>query len=154
MTDTRTETATVEYISYSNSGVARTEEQDGIYINMRIVEKLDLKEGEQVRVTMVPNYYDKVEEVPWRATRVERTGSHNLEDLNGFVPIIRNILEESARDCLSDGVDTDELHTYGWTAEELSKELNLKEEEVELSLRLMKDVKKSVTYCIPSTKIV
>lgn len=58
--------------AYSGSMFATTKEGEGVFINARIVQMLNLEPMEQVRAFLLPNYPDKREHIPWRAIRVER----------------------------------------------------------------------------------
>ena len=60
----------VEYITYSGSAFGLCENGDQVFLNKRIVDKMDLQEGDQCSALLLKNYEDKFDTTPWRAVRV------------------------------------------------------------------------------------
>lgn len=61
----------VDVLTYSNSAFGFNETGDAVFINSRIVEKMDLAEGMVVYGVCIENFDDKKRDVPWRAVRVD-----------------------------------------------------------------------------------
>lgn len=61
----------VEYLTDSGSGFAVTPEGDQVFLNQRLVQKMDVQEGDVYEAFLVPNYPDKRDQIPWRSIRVE-----------------------------------------------------------------------------------
>ena len=131
MDEKKTQHATVELINYADSAIAVTEDQEKVFINARIVDKMDLREGETLMVTMVTNFYDKRDDIPWRATRAERVSSPTL---------MYSILETMSKDT-----------SYLWTAEELSQLLETDTDEIRKTLESMDQINTVVSYCLSHT---
>ncbi len=61
----------IEETTYADSAFGVTEEGDGVFFNSRIVDRMELEEGDEVVAHCIPNYADKRDEIPWRCIRVE-----------------------------------------------------------------------------------
>lgn len=62
----------IDGVTYAGSAfgvLIETGEQ--VFLNKRIVEKIGLVEDQVVRATLIPNYEDKKQNIPWRAIHVE-----------------------------------------------------------------------------------
>ena len=60
----------VDYITYSGSAFAFCQNGDQVFLNARIVEKMDLYEGDKCFALLIENFEDKRAVTPWRAVRV------------------------------------------------------------------------------------
>lgn len=60
----------VEYISEMGSAFAVTEEGDQVFLNERLVTRMDVQPGDVFDAHLVLNYPDKRERIKWRAMRV------------------------------------------------------------------------------------
>lgn len=60
----------VDYITYSGSAFAFCQNGDQVFLNARIVEKMDLYEGDKCSALLIENFEDKRAVTPWRAVRV------------------------------------------------------------------------------------
>lgn len=65
-------TCVVDHIAYSGSAFAGTEDQQGVFINPRIVGLLSAQEGDRLVCWVVPNYEDKRASCAYRAVRAEK----------------------------------------------------------------------------------
>jgi hypothetical protein len=68
--DTEEMQVLVEELSHTGSAFGMNEEGDGVFFNARLVDRMDLETGDEVIAHCVPNYEDKVDEIPWRCIRV------------------------------------------------------------------------------------
>lgn len=73
--DTTKMPAVVETNTFSGSAFAVNSQGEQIFINSRIMERMDLKTGDQVTAYVLPNYEDKRDTIPWRAMRVDPSHS-------------------------------------------------------------------------------
>lgn len=69
--DTTRMEAVVEMKSFSGSAFAVNSAGEQIFINARIMERMNLREGGLVTAYVLPNYEDKRLTIPWRAMRVD-----------------------------------------------------------------------------------
>ena len=69
--DTTRMEAVVEMKSFSGSAFAVNSAGEQIFINARIMERMNLREGGLVTAYVLPNYADKRQTIPWRAMRVD-----------------------------------------------------------------------------------
>ena len=69
--DTTKMEAVVEMKSFSGSAFAVNSAGEQIFINARIMERMNLEEGGLVTAYVLPNYADKRQTIPWRAMRVD-----------------------------------------------------------------------------------
>lgn len=60
----------IDYITYSGSAFGICENGDQVFLNKRMVDKMDLQEGDQCNALLLKNYEDKIDTTPWRAVRV------------------------------------------------------------------------------------
>ena len=69
--DTTKMEAVVEMNTFSGSAFAVNSAGEQIFINARIMERMNLREGGLVTAYVLPNYEDKRLTIPWRAMRVD-----------------------------------------------------------------------------------
>ena len=60
----------IDYITQSGSAFAVCKNGDQVFLNKRLVNKMDLSEGDICRAFLLKNYEDKIDMTPWRAVRV------------------------------------------------------------------------------------
>ena len=60
----------IDYITHSGSAFAVCKNGDQVFLNKRLVEKMDLHEGDLCSALLLKNYEDKIDTTPWRAVRV------------------------------------------------------------------------------------
>ena len=60
----------IDVLTYSGSAFAVCENGDQVFLNQRLVEKMELQEGDVCNAVLLKNYDDKVHMTPWRAVRV------------------------------------------------------------------------------------
>lgn len=107
----------VEYSTDTGSAFAVTPAGEQVFINSRIVSRMELKQGNIYEAFLVPNYEDKRAMIPWRAMRVEP-----IPVENGITETIKTINEQQLEE------DFNAIRTllgeFGWaiTIEELSEE--------------------------------
>ena len=57
----------VEYLTDTGSAFGVTPQGEQVFMNRRLVEKMNLVGGEVLDAFLLPNYPDKRETIPWRA---------------------------------------------------------------------------------------
>ena len=124
--------AVVDTLTENGSGFATTETGEAIFINARIMQKMDLKQFDEIDVYVVPNYPDKQDQIKYRATRVnkEQTDLGTPPDLEDK---IRRLLKEE---------------TGLWSLREICEELAEEEQVVYDTLIKMKQVVRTDAYYI------
>jgi hypothetical protein len=60
----------IEYVTYSGSAFATCENGDQVFLSARLVDKMDLFDGDQCCALLIENFEDKRDVTPWRAVRV------------------------------------------------------------------------------------
>ena len=122
----------VDGITNSNSAFGANEEGEAVFFNTRIVERMNLEEGQTVYAHCIPNYEDKRDQIPWRCIRIEEDLEKRNIPGNGRheTAVIKKFFEEN-----------DEV----WTLEEIVNETKLSEDVVEHVLELRPDLFKEVT---------
>ena len=60
----------VEEISPMGSAFGMNEAGEGVFFNVRLVERMELEMADEVIAHCIENYPDKVEEIPWRCIRI------------------------------------------------------------------------------------
>ena len=60
----------IDYITQSGSAFAVCKNGDQVFLNKRLVKKMDLNEGDICKAFLLKNYDDKIDMTPWRAVRV------------------------------------------------------------------------------------
>ena len=122
----------VDGITNSNSAFGATEEGEAVFFNTRIVQRMNLEEGQMVYAHCIPNYEDKRDQIPWRCIRIEEDLEKRNIPGNGRheTVVIKKFFEEN-----------DEV----WTLEEIARETRLSEDVVEHVLELRPDLFKEVT---------
>ena len=124
--------AVVDTLTENGSGFATTETGEAIFINARIMQKMNLKEFDEIDAYVVPNYPDKQDRIKYRATRV------NKEQINLGTP---PDLEEKIRRLLKED-------TGLWSLREICEELAEEEQVVYDTLIKMKQVVRTDAYYI------
>ena len=94
--------AIVETNTFSGSAFAVNSQGEQIFINRRIMERMNLEEGVLVTAHVLPNYEDKLQSIPWRAMRVDVPrhipDSNVVKELDQLDNLIKRILwEDTAR---------------------------------------------------------
>lgn len=124
--------AVVDTLTENGSGFATTETGEAIFINARIMQKMNLKEFDEIDAYVVPNYPDKQDRIKYRATRVnkEQTDLGTPPDLEEK---IRRLLKED---------------TGLWSLREICEELAEEEQVVYDTLIKMEQVVRTDAYYI------
>ena len=60
----------IDFITYCGSAFAYCENGDQVFLNARIVDKMELEEGDICQALLLENFEDKRDVTPWRAVRV------------------------------------------------------------------------------------
>ena len=60
----------IDCITYAGSAFAYCNNGDQVFVNARIVEKMELYEGDKCSALLIQNFEDKRAVTPWRAVRV------------------------------------------------------------------------------------
>lgn len=60
----------IDFITYSGSAFGICENGDQVFLNARIINKMELNEGDVCHALLLENYEDKIDVTPWRAVRV------------------------------------------------------------------------------------
>jgi len=124
--------AVVDTLTENGSGFATTETGEAIFINARIMQKMNLKEFDEIDAYVVPNYPDKQDRIKYRATRV------NKEQIDLGTP---PDLEEKIRRLLKED-------TGLWSLREICEELAEEEQVVYDTLIKMEQVVRTDAYYI------
>ena len=124
--------AVVDTLTENGSGFATTETGEAIFINARIMQKMNLKEFDEIDAYVVPNYPDKQDRIKYRATRV------NKEQIDLGTP---PDLEEKIRRLLKED-------TGLWSLREICEELAEEEQVVYDALIKMEQVIRTDAYYI------
>tara|TARA_Y100001937_G_C7045024_1_gene296412 strand:+ start:419 stop:832 length:414 start_codon:yes stop_codon:yes gene_type:complete len=124
--------AVVDTLTENGSGFATTETGEAIFINARIMQKMELKQFDEIDAYVVPNYPDKQDQIKYRATRVnkEQTDLGTPPDLEEK---IRRLLKED---------------TGLWSLREICEELAEEEQVVYDTLIKMEQVVRTDAYYI------
>ena len=61
----------IEATTYSGSGFGVNEDGDAVFFSKRLMDKVELEEGDEVVAHCIPNYVDKREDIPWRCIKCE-----------------------------------------------------------------------------------
>jgi len=136
----------VDGITHSNSAFGANEEGEAVFFNTRIVERMNLEEGQTVYAHCIPNYEDKRDQIPWRCIRIE-------EDMDSDA--VEGYLHAVAREDAKDARDERHVATLKrffkkfdddiWTLEEISIETGLTEETVKFVIEMRPDLFQEVT---------
>tara|TARA_R100000935_G_C2793364_1_gene147033 strand:- start:403 stop:864 length:462 start_codon:yes stop_codon:yes gene_type:complete len=71
----------IEELTYSGSAFGVLPENgEGVFINQRIVEKMNLEPDTEVYASVLPNYSDKRSTIPWRVVNVVATDPNPTEE--------------------------------------------------------------------------
>ena len=60
----------IDFLTYSGSAFGLCDNGDQVFINSRIVDKMQLQEGDICKALLLENFEDKKAITPWRAVRV------------------------------------------------------------------------------------
>ena len=60
----------IDFLTYSGSAFALCDNGDQVFLNSRIVCKMQLQEGDICKALLLQNFEDKKAITPWRAVRV------------------------------------------------------------------------------------
>ena len=60
----------IDFLTYSGSAFALCANGDQVFLNSRIVDKMQLQEGDICKAIILENFEDKKAVTPWRAVRV------------------------------------------------------------------------------------
>jgi len=69
----------VEELTYSGSAFGVLANGEGVFINSRIVDKMELSPGTAVHAQVLPNFSDKREQIPWRVVNVQAETADELQ---------------------------------------------------------------------------
>ena len=69
----------VEELTYSGSAFGVLANGEGVFINSRIVDKMELSPGTAVHAQVLPNFSDKREQIPWRVVNVQAATADELQ---------------------------------------------------------------------------
>jgi hypothetical protein len=61
----------IEATTYSGSGFGVNEDGDAVFFSKRLMDKVELEEGDEVVAHCIPNYVDKRDDIPWRCIKCE-----------------------------------------------------------------------------------
>ena len=111
----------IEELSYTNSAFGITEEGVKVFLNSRMVDRLNIEVSDIIIAHCIPNYEDKRDNIPWRCVRAEKI-EETIHDINERV-----LTEERIREYMK--LDSHEDHFLD--AEEVADDLRLDVEEVQ-----------------------
>lgn len=98
----------VEYLTDTGSAFGVTPQGEQVFMNRRLVEKMNLVGGEVLDAFLLPNYPDKRETIPWRAMRVELPAPDpRLEALRGSIDDQVEALKAEIMDYMTEHPDED-----------------------------------------------
>jgi hypothetical protein len=69
----------VEELTYSGSAFGVLANGEGVFINSRIVDKMELSPGTAVHAQVLPNFSDKRDQIPWRVVNVQAETADELQ---------------------------------------------------------------------------
>jgi hypothetical protein len=124
----------VEYSTDTGSAFAVTPAGEQVFINARIVSRMELKEGRIYEAFLVPNYEDKRALIPWRAMRVEPVPVENE-----ITETIKTINEQQLEEDFNTIVEVLEEFDWAITIEELSEESGMPKSRVKRVIDTYKD---------------
>ncbi len=98
----------VEELTYSGSAFGVLANGEGVFINSRIVDKMELSPGTAVHAQVLPNFSDKREQIPWRVVNVQAETADELQPTSKPEPEVNDheddidvkifdVLEEAGR---------------------------------------------------------
>ena len=105
--------AVVEMNTYAGSAFAVNSQGEQIFINSRIMERMELEKGDQVTAYVLPNYEDKRDTIPWRAMRVDP--AHSDITKGSLSTLDKEIMRTLWSEAFSDG--------RMWTDRDISKQI-------------------------------
>jgi hypothetical protein len=121
----------IESRTYSDSAFGANDEGEAVFFNKRIVDRMDLQEGQMVFAHCIPNYEDKREHIPWRCIRIEE--AMDSDAVEGYIHAVEREDRKDARDKrIADAIrQLIAEHGGSYTLEELSYETGLSVHELE-----------------------
>ena len=129
---TRRQQILVEYMTPAGSGFAVTPQGEQVFMNKRLIDAMNVKEGDIYDAYLLPNYPDKQEQIPWRAMRVEPVP---FEDTPACIkkmkvqPTQRGAARRDIAFAIKEGG-----RNYPYTVENLAEETGLHPEDVAYEL--------------------
>ena len=133
----------VDGITNSNSAFGATEAGEAVFFNTRIVQRMNLEEGQMVYAHCIPNYEDKRDQIPWRCIRVEE--GMDSDAVEGYLHAMDREDRKDKRHDIAIVKKFFEENDEVWTLEEIANETKLNEDTVESVLELRPDLFKEVT---------
>ena len=133
----------VDGITNSNSAFGATEAGEAVFFNTRIVQRMNLEEGQMVYAHCIPNYEDKRDQIPWRCIRIEE--GMDSDAVEGYLHAIDREDRKDKRHDIAIVKKFFEENDEVWTLEEIANETKLNEDTVESVLELRPDLFKEVT---------
>jgi len=133
----------VDGITNSNSAFGATEAGEAVFFNTRIVQRMNLEEGQMVYAHCIPNYEDKRDQIPWRCIRIEE--GMDSDAVEGYLHAIDREGRKDKRHETAIVKKFFEENDEVWTLEEIANETKLNEDTVESVLELRPDLFKEVT---------
>ncbi len=137
----------VDGITESHSAFGANDAGEAVFFNTRIVQRMNLEEGQMVYAHCIPNYEDKRDQIPWRCIRVEEgmdsdavegylhaVAREDRKDKKHNIAVMKKFFEDNSA-----------YINEVWTVEEIAIETKLSEEEVESAIQLRPDLFKEVT---------
>jgi hypothetical protein len=61
----------VQFTTHTGSAFGVTPKGDQVFLNQRMVSRMNVQAGDMYAAFLLPNYKDKADNVPWRALRIE-----------------------------------------------------------------------------------
>ena len=135
----------IESRTYSDSAFGANDAGEAVFFNKRIVDRMNLQEGDMVYAHCIPNYEDKREQIPWRCIRIE--DAMDSDAVEGFVQAVEREERKDARDKrIADSVRQLMVeHGGSYTLEELAYETGLSVHQLETVLTTASNGFKEVT---------
>ena len=137
----------VDGITESHSAFGANDAGEAVFFNTRIVQRMNLEEGQMVYAHCIPNYEDKRDQIPWRCIRIEEgmdsdavegylhaVAREDRKDKKHNIAVMKKFFEDNSA-----------YINEVWTVEEIAIETKLSEEEVESAIQLRPDLFKEVT---------
>ena len=133
----------VDGITESNSAFGANDAGEAVFFNTRIVQRMNLEEGQMVYAHCIPNYEDKRDQIPWRCIRVEE--GMDSDAVEGYLHAMDREDRKDKRHDIAIVKKFFEENDEVWTLEEIANETKLNEDTVESVLELRPDLFKEVT---------
>lgn len=85
----------VEELTYSGSAFGVLANGEGVFINSRIVDKMELSPGTAVHAQVLPNFSDKREQIPWRVVNVQAETADELQPTPKTESVVRMDVDQA-----------------------------------------------------------